>query len=105
MSNKKDFATSTVLTAPSPADSGNSLVVQAGHGARFPAAPFYATVHPPGEFPTIDNAEKVLVSAKSTDTFTITRGEGDTSPLAIEAGWRIVTRSILKTYLLSILQP
>lgn len=89
MANKKDYATSTVLTAPSPADSGTSLVVQSGHGARFPAAPFYVTVHPPSEFPTLDNAEKLLVSSKSTDTFTIARGEADTSPLSIEAGWRI----------------
>lgn len=89
MANKKDYATSTVLTAPSPADSGTSLVVQSGHGARFPAAPFYVTVHPPSEFPTLDNAEKLLVSSKSTDTFTIARGEADTSPLNIEAGWRI----------------
>lgn len=89
MSNKKDFATSTVLTAPSPADSGTSLVVQSGHGARFPSAPFYITAHPPSEFPTLDNAEKLLVSAKSTDTFTITRAQGDTTAKAIEAGWRI----------------
>lgn len=89
MANKKDFATSTVLTAPSPADTGTSLVVQAGHGARFPAAPFYVTAHPPSEFPTLDNAEKLLVTAKTTDTFTITRGEADTVPMLIEAGWRI----------------
>lgn len=89
MANKKDFATSVVATAPSPADSGTSLVVTAGHGARFPAAPFYVTVHPPSELPTLDNAEKLLVTDKSTDTFTITRGEDDTVPMAIEAGWRI----------------
>jgi hypothetical protein len=89
MSNLKDYGTSTVLTAPSPADSGTSLVVQSGHGARFPAAPFYVTVHPASEFPTLDNAEKLLVSAKSTDTFTIDRAEGDTSAQSIEAGWRI----------------
>lgn len=89
MANLKDYATSTVLTPPSPADSGTSLVVQSGHGARFPDAPFFVTVHPASEFPTIDNAEKLLVTAKSTDTFTITRGDGDTTPLAIEAGWRI----------------
>lgn len=89
MANKKDYATSTVLTAPSPADSGTSLVVQSGHGARFPAAPFYVTVHPPGEFPTLDNAEKLLVSSKSTDTFTISRAQGDTTAKNIEAGWRV----------------
>lgn len=89
MSNKKDFATSTVLTAPSTPTAGTSLVVQSGHGARFPAAPFYVTVHPPSEFPTLDNAEKLLVTAKSTDTFTITRAQGDTTAKSIEAGWRI----------------
>ena len=89
MANKKDFATSTVLTAPSPADSGTSLVVQSGHGARFPAAPFYITAHPPSEFPTLDNAEKILVTAKSTDTFTLDRAEGDTVAMSIEAGWRV----------------
>lgn len=89
MSNLKDYGTSTVLTAPSPADSGTSLVVQSGHGARFPAAPFYVTVHPSSELPTLDNAEKLLVTAKSTDTFTIDRAEGDTSAQSIEAGWRI----------------
>ncbi len=98
MSNKKDFATSTVLTAPSPADSGTSLVVQSGHGDRFPATPFYVTAHPPSEFPTLDNAEKLLVSSKSTDTFTISRGEGDTSPLPIEAGWRISNAVFLEDF-------
>ena len=89
MGNLKDYATSTVLTIPSPADSGTSLVVQTGHGARFPAAPFMATLHPPSELPTLDNAEKVEVTAKSTDTFTILRAQGDTAAKAIEAGWRI----------------
>lgn len=89
MGNLKDYATSTVLTIPSPATSGTSLVVQTGHGARFPAAPFMATLHPPSELPTLDNAEKVEVTAKSTDTFTILRAQGDTTAKAIEAGWRI----------------
>lgn len=96
MGNLKDYATSTVLTAPSPADSGTSLVVQSGHGARFPAAPFYVTVHPPNEFPTLDNAEKLLVSSKSTDTFTISRGEADTDAKSIEAGWRISNSVFLR---------
>ena len=89
MSNKKDFATSTVLTAPSTPTAGTSLVVQAGHGVRFPAAPFYVVAHPPAEFPTLDNAEKLLVTAKSTDTFTITRAQGDTTAKSIDVGWRI----------------
>jgi len=89
MSNLKDYGTSTVLTAPSPADSGTTIVVQAGHGARFPSAPFYVTAHPPAEFPTLDNAEKLEVTAKSTDTLTVLRAQGDTTAKTIEAGWRI----------------
>lgn len=89
MANLKDFATSTVLTAPSPATSGTSLVVQSGDGAKFPATPFYVTVHPPSEFPTLNNAEKLLVTTKATDTFTITRAQGDTTAKTIEVGWRI----------------
>lgn len=89
MANKKDFATSVVATAPSPADSGTSLVVTAGHGARFPTAPFYIVAHPPSEMPTLDNAEKILVTAKSTDTFTLDRQEGDPTAKSIEVGWRV----------------
>lgn len=89
MANLKEFATSLVATAPSPAASGTTLIVQAGHGARFPAAPFYAVVHPVNQLPTLDNAEKVLVTAKSTNTFTITRAQGDTTAKEITVGWRI----------------
>lgn len=89
MSNKKDFATSTVLTAPSTPTAGTSLVVQSGHGTRFPATPFFVVAHPPAEFPTLDNAEKLLVTAVSTDTFTITRAQGSTTAQAIQAGWRV----------------
>lgn len=89
MSNLKDYATSTVAVAPSPASSGTTLEVETGHGARFPSAPFFLTAHPPFEFPTLDNAEKLLVTAVDGDEFTIDREEGDTSAQAIEAGWRV----------------
>lgn len=89
MANRKNLATSTVLTAPSPAASGTSVVVQSGHGARFPAADFYATVHPDGVLPTLDNAEIVLVTNIATDTFTITRAQKDTTAKSIAIGWRI----------------
>lgn len=91
MGSHKDFATSTVLTAPSPATSGTSLVVQSAHGARFDSVnlPFYCTAHPEGQLPTLDNAELVKVTAVSTDTFTIERAQGDTTAKTIEAGWRI----------------
>ena len=99
MANIKDFATALILTAPSPATSGTSLVLAAGMGARMPAVPFNAVAHPDGQLPTLDNAERVLVTARSTDTLTITRAQGGTTAQSIAAGWRfsntIVTDDIL----------
>lgn len=93
MANLKDYATGIVLTAPSPMSSGTSLVLQSGQGTRFPAVPFYVTAHPPMEMPTIDNAEKIKVTAVSTDTLTIERAQGDTTAKNIDVGW-IITNAL-----------
>ena len=85
----KDFATADIITPPSPASSGTSLVVDSGQGARLPAVPFLAVAHPASEAPTIDNAEKIRVTAKSTDTLTIVRAQGDTTAKNIAAGWKL----------------
>lgn len=88
--NTKDYATSTVLTAPSPATSGTSLTVQSGHGARFPtSSPFFITAHPATETPTLDNAEKLLVTDVTGDVLTIVRAQGDTTAKSIGTGWRV----------------
>ncbi len=89
MGNLANFATSLVATAPSPATSGTSLVVTAAQGTRYPAVPFYATAHPKNEVPTFDNAEAVLVTARSTDTFTITRAQKGTTAKTITTDFRI----------------
>ena len=89
MSNKKDFATSTIAVEPTPQTSGTSITIQTGHGARMPAVPFKATTHPDGELPTLDNAEKIIVTAVSGDDLTITRAQGGTTAKYISSGWRI----------------
>lgn len=89
MANIKNLAIGTVGTAPSPDTSGTSLVLTTGHGARFPSAPFYATVFPTGALPSVSNSEIVLVTAISTDTLTITRAQKSTTAKAIAAGWII----------------
>lgn len=81
----KNLAVSAVATAPSPASSGTSLVVTAGHGSRFPAPPFNATVWPAGASPDPSNAEIVRVTAISTDTLTIARTQEGTSARSIVA--------------------
>lgn len=76
----KNFAYSTVLTAPSPADTGTSLTVQSGEGALFPTPPFNVTVWPAGTIPLSSNAEIVRVTAIVGDVFTISRqAEGSSS--------------------------
>ncbi len=92
-----NFAYSTVLTAPSPASSGTSLVVQAGDGTKFPTAPFNATVWPSGSQPTTTNAEIVRVTNISTDTFTITRAQESSSARTILVGDQIAATITAKT--------
>lgn len=86
----KNFAISTVATAPSPATTGTSLVVDSGHGARFPLpltdGAFNVIVFPAGEQPDSSNAEIVRVTARSTDTFTIVREQEDTDARTIVVG-------------------
>jgi hypothetical protein len=93
----KNFAYSTIATAPSPAASGTSLVVASGQGALFPAVPFNATIWPTGAQPTSTNAEIVRVTNISSDTFTITRTQESTSARTIVVGDQIAASITAKT--------
>lgn len=92
-----NFAISAVATAPSPANSGTSLIVTAGHGTRFPTAPFNAVVWPSGSSPDPSNAEIVRVTARSTDTLTITRAQESSSARTIVVGDQIAAGITRKT--------
>lgn len=85
-----NFAISLVATAPSPATTGTSLVVTSGDGSRFPdpstEGPFNIAIHPIGELPTPDNAEICRVTARNSDTLTITRQQEGTSARAVTVG-------------------
>lgn len=85
---------STVATAPSPASSGTSLTVTAGQATRFGTPPFNATIWPAGAQPLASNAEIVLVTAITNDTFTITRAQGGTSARSILVGDQIASTSL-----------
>lgn len=93
----KNFAYSTVATAPSPASSGTSLVVESGDGVLFPAVPFNATIWPAGEQPLASNAEIVRVTGISNDTFTIDRTEEETSARTVVVGDQIAATITAKT--------
>lgn len=92
-----NFAYTTVATAPAPATSGTSLVVAAGTGARFPAAPFNATIWPASAAASAANAEIVRVTNISTDTLTITRTQESTSARTVLVGDQIAATITVKT--------
>jgi parallel beta-helix repeat protein len=93
----KNFAYSTVATAPSPASSGTSLVVAAGEGALFPAVPFNATVWPTGTNPLSTNAEIVRVTNIATDTLTITRAQESSGARTVVVGDQIAATITAQT--------
>lgn len=97
MDRHKNFAYSTVATAPSPASSGLSLIVGSGHGTRFPPVPFNATVVAFGEIPIPENSEIVRVTNIATDTLTIERAQEGTSARAIVVGDQIAATITTKT--------
>src|SRR5262245_37983535 len=93
----KNFAYSTVATAPTPAGSGLTLSVQVGHGARFPAAPFNVTVWPAGLIPLPNNATILRITGIVGDERTFLRSQEGTSNRDILAGDQIAATITVKT--------
>ena len=90
--NTANFAVGTILTAPSPATSGTSLVLNSAQGTRFPAAPFNVVLVAPGSAPDtyFTTAEIVRVTTVATDTFTIVRAQEGTTARTVLVGWYVL---------------
>lgn len=91
MYQRKNFAYGKVATAPSPAASGTTLVLETGQGARFPntSGGTYVCVVKQTNLPaTPDIAEVVLVTSHdpANDNFTITREQEGSSARTIIIG-------------------
>lgn len=93
----KNFAYSTVLTAPSPAASGTSLVLAAGGGALMPAVPFNAVVWALASLPLVTTAEVVRVANIAGDTLTIVRQQEGSSARTIVVGDQFAAAITVKT--------
>jgi hypothetical protein len=93
-----NLAQTSVATAPSPATSGTSLVVTGSTGSRFPAVPFNATIGPANTALTSANSEIVRVTARSTDTLTITRAQEGTTARTVVVGDVIFAGPTVKTF-------
>lgn len=97
-----NLALGRILTIPSPAVSGTTLTLVSGQGTRFPDPAVYgeynATIFPTGIMPTPDNAEIVRITAKSTDTLTITRAQESSTARTVQAGDTIIASATAKTF-------
>lgn len=80
----KNFAYTTVTSAPSPATSGTSMTV--ADGTVLPAVPFNATVWVTGANPLNSNAEIVRVTNRSGNDLTILRAQEGSTARAIVVG-------------------
>ena len=96
--NHKNFAYSTVATAPSPATTGTSLTLQTGDGAKFPTAPFNVVIWPTGAQPTTANAEIARCTGVATDTLTIVRGQESTAARTVVVGDQIAVAITTKIF-------
>lgn len=94
----KNFAYSTVATAPSPPAAGTTLVLQSGGGSNFPATPFNAVVWPTNAQPLASNAEIVRVTSITRDTLTIVRAQEGTIARVIRTNDQISAAITAKTF-------
>lgn len=99
-----NLGVTSVVTPPSPATTGTTVTITAGHGAtRVPPTPCNAIVYPGGGSPDPTNAEIIRVTGRSTDTLTIVRsaetlGVSTTTPRTIVAGDTIAFTATRKTF-------
>jgi len=94
MDARKNFSYGTVATAPSPATTGTSLVLESGQGALFPQpstdGAFNIVVWVTGANPLSTNSEIVRVTARSTDTLTIVREQEGTTARTVVVGDQVM---------------
>lgn len=86
------FAEASVATAPSPASSGTSLIVDNDFPAGAVSAPYNIIVAPSGQRPTFANAEICRVTAKGgtgNKTWTITRAQEGSAARSILVGDKV----------------
>lgn len=91
MSNRANLANG--LTASALDANTNTLRLQSGYTASMPTVPFYLTITPFGQLPTMGNSEIVEVVSVSGDRMNIVRAQKKTAAKSFPAG-SIVTNSI-----------
>ena len=95
----KNLATGTIATVPSPANSGTTMTLASGQGARCPATPFNMTVWQTGVPPNPTNSEIVRITGLSGDAVTsMVRQQEGTSARTITTGDSFAVAATAKTF-------
>lgn len=112
LDNAKNFAKVTVSTGYNSSDT--SIVLTTGHGAKMPTAPFNAVWYNATDYsdPSDDpNVEVVRVTAVSTDTLTVTRGQEGISATTKNTGGKTykmiagLTAKVINTDIPALISP
>jgi hypothetical protein len=104
-----NFAKSRIAVAPSPALSGLTLSVSAGHGARFPVAvladplTWFNVVVCPNTSAPVNATDAIVgeilrVTNTAADVFTVLRAQEGTAAVAIAVGFQIYNAPTKKTF-------
>jgi hypothetical protein len=82
-----NFPYGTVKTAPSPATTGTSIVLETGEGDEFPDSGYFrAIICPIDARPLSSNAEIVTAIKSTGDTFTLVRDVENTTARSVQVG-------------------
>lgn len=91
MSNRANLANGITATAVNT--SSTTVALQTGYVAGMPPTPFYATITPFGQLPTMGNSEIVQVVAVAGDNLMVIRAQKGTTAKSFAAG-AVVTNSV-----------
>lgn len=91
MSNRANLANG--ITATPISASSNTVTLQPGYAAGMPPVPFFVTITPFGQLPTMGNSEIVQVTSVSGDNLNIVRAQKETAAKSFSTG-SIVTNSV-----------
>ena len=91
MSNRANLANGITATAISA--SSNTVALQPGYAAGMPTVPFFATITPFGQLPTMGNSEIVQVTSASGNNLSVVRSQKGTVAKSFPAG-SVFTNSV-----------
>ena len=91
MSNRANLANGITATATST--SSNTVTLQTGYAAGMPPVPFFATITPFGQLPTMGNSEIVQVTSASGNNLSVVRSQKGTVAKSFPAG-SVFTNSV-----------